>query len=148
MNGCKASSAFTLLHRFWALFQARRWAEAQALLAPGACCQWWATRERFEGAASVVHVNAVYPEGWQIFLLELNELPDGRVLSLVRVDHGERSFYANSYARVDGGRIQSLDEYWSDTQPPPAWRNDPAQPLPGRQAMPLDTRTGLSLTLD
>jgi len=148
MSDGKAGPASTLLHRFWALFQARRWAEAQTLLAPEAHCQWWATRECFDGAGAVVHVNAVYPEGWQIFLLELTELPDGRVLSLLRVDHGGGSHYANSYARVEGGRIQSLDEYWSDTQPPPAWRCDPAQPLPGRREMPFDTRTGLPLTLD
>ncbi|QPF76087.1 nuclear transport factor 2 family protein [Roseateles sp. DAIF2] len=132
-----------LVRRFWALYQARRWAEAQALLAPEACCTWWATRERFIGAAAVVHVNAVYPEGWTIRLLELRALSAGRVHSLVRVDHGEASFYANSFFTLEGGRIAGLDEYWSDVQAPPSWR----QGLPGRGDLPADMRPGLDLSL-
>ena len=134
-----------LVQRFWALYQARRWAEAQSLLAPHAECLWWATQERFRGADAVVHVNAVYPEGWTLHLLDLQPLRDGRVLSLVRVDQDGNSFYANSYFHVRDGLIQQIDEYWSDVQPAPAWRRDPLAPLPGRAAMPADRRQGLPL---
>lgn len=141
------SGGETLVQRFWALYQARRWAEAQALLAPHAECLWWTTSERFRGAASVVHVNAVYPEGWVIRLIEVQALKDGRVLSLVRVDQAGHSFYANSYFHVRDGLIQQIDEYWSDVQAPPPWRRDPEAPLPGASALPVDRRQGLSLAL-
>ncbi len=134
-----------LVQRFWALYQARRWAEAQALLAPPAECLWWATQERFRGADAIVHVNAVYPEGWTIHLLDLQALADGRVLSLVRVDQDGHSFYANSYFHVRDGLIQQIDEYWSDVQAAPAWRRDPLAPLVGRSALPADRRHGLPL---
>ncbi|HLO94270.1 MAG TPA: hypothetical protein VK195_08130, partial [Burkholderiaceae bacterium] len=114
------AEAVALVQRFWALYQARRWADAQALLAPPAECLWWATQERFRGADAVVHVNAVYPEGWTLHLLDLQPLPDGRVLSLVRVDQDGHSFYANSYFHVREGLIQQIDEYWSDVQAAPA----------------------------
>ncbi|MDT9001016.1 hypothetical protein RQP53_17190 [Paucibacter sp. APW11] len=140
--------AEALVRRFWALYQARRWAEAQALLAEQAVCDWPATLERYVGAAEVVHVNAVYPEGWSIHLLELNTLTDGRVHALVRVDQGEASFYANGFYRVSGDRIAGLSEYWSDVQPAPAWRRDPSAPLPGQQRLPRDERQGLDLALD
>lgn len=139
--------AEALVQRFWSFYQARRWAEAQALLAPHAECLWWATQERFRGAPSVVHVNAVYPEGWSIHLLDVQALKDGRVLSLVRVDQDARSFYANSYFHVRDGLIQQIDEYWSDVQAAPAWRRDPQAPLPGATTLPPDRRCGLPLTL-
>ncbi|MFN5049170.1 hypothetical protein [Roseateles sp.] len=133
-----------LVQRFWALYQARRWGEARELLHPQACCQWWATAERFVGAAAVVHVNEIYPEGWSLHLLALHSLAPGQVLSLLRVDQDGRSFYANSYFQLKGGRITALDEYWSDVQAPPAWRQSG---LPGRELLPPDRRQGLSLAL-
>jgi ketosteroid isomerase-like protein len=135
-----------VVHRFWALYQARRWSEAQALLAPHAECLWWTTQERFRGAAAVVHVNAVYPEGWSIHLLDLQALKDGRVLSLVRVDQDGQSFYANSYFHVRDGQIQQIDEYWSDVQAAPTWRRDPQAPLPGASTLPPDRRHGMLLS--
>lgn len=132
-----------LVRCFWALYQARRWGDAQALLAEDASCTWWSTRERFTGAAAIVHVNAIYPEGWRIHLLELHRLDAGRVMSLVRVDHGSASFYAHSVFAVSGGRITALDEYWADVAAPPAWRGQ----LPGRDMLPADQRPGLDLGL-
>jgi len=129
------------IHRFWALIEARRWDEVRALLSPAAQATWWVTRERFDGAAAFVRVNAVYPEGWALRLLECNALADGRVHSLVRVDHGEASFYANSFFTLAAGLIVRIDEYWSDVQAAPSWREG----LPGRAALTVDTRTGLPL---
>lgn len=153
------TSSLELVRRFWALYQARRWNEARGLLSPAAHCLWWATAERFEGAAAVVHVNAVYPEGWTIHLLELNRLESAdesglqgvmpstqRVHSLVRVDQDGRSFYANSFFSITAGRIHAIEEYWADTQSPPAWRTPEA--LPGLQFMKTDRRPGLSLELE
>jgi hypothetical protein len=134
-----------LVRRFWALYQARRWPEAQALLSPVAQCHWWSTREQFSGAAAIVHVNAVYPQGWTLHLLELNPLGPQRVHSLVRVDHDGAVFYANSFFALQGGLIAGLDEYWSDGQPAPDWRV-PGQ-MPGLQTLPPDDRPGLDLSL-
>lgn len=145
LAGAAPDAALDTVHRFWACYQARRWAEAQALLAPQAICRWWTTGERFEGAAAIVHVNAVYPEGWALHLLELRALAAAQVHSLVRVDHGDAQFYANSFFQLSDGRIASIDEYWSDVQAAPGWRQDGA--LPGRHAMPRDQRGGLDLRL-
>lgn len=127
--------------RFWAAYQARDWVAAQALLAPGVQCRWWATHERFDGAAAMVGVNAVYPEGWRIHLLELHGLGDGRALSLVRVDHEGMSFWATSFFTLQAGLVAAIDEYWSDAAEAPAWRQD----LVGRYLEEPDARTGLPL---
>ncbi len=126
---------------FWARYQARDWAGAEALLHPQASCRWRATRERFDGPAAIVHVNAVYPEGWGIHLLELHRLAPQLVLSLVRVDQEGRSYWAHSYFRFEQEWIAQIDEYWSDATEAPAWREG----LPGRSLTPPDARPGLPL---
>lgn len=126
------TQALTLARQLWTLYQARRWQEAQALFAPDAICDWPATRERFSGAAAIVHVNAVYPEGWTIHMLDAQPLPDGRAITLVRVDQDGQSFHATSFFTASDARITHLVEYWADTLPAPAWREG----LPGRSPLP------------
>ena len=103
-------------------------------------CRWWATGECFEGAAAVVKVNAVYPEGWTIHLLELHALAPERVLSLVRVEQAGVAFWAHSHFRVDEAGIASIDEYWSDQAEAPSWRQGLGQRMPAddRPGLPLD----------
>lgn len=133
------SPALRQVGRYWAAIQARDWTLARAQLAPDVVCRWWATGERFDGADAVIRVNAVYPEGWTIFLLELQPLGDGRVLSLVRVEQGGRRFWANSHVQLGPTGILAIDEYWADQAEPPAWR-------PGlSHALAPDARPGLSL---
>ena len=63
-----------------------------------------------------------FPEGWTLHLIEAERLEDGRVMSVVRVDHGPDSFFATSFFRVDDGLILGIDEYWATVEPPPPWR--------------------------
>lgn len=106
----------------WSAFQARDWAAARALLRGDLKATWWTSGERFDGADAFVEVQAKYPEGWTIQLIECERLEDGRVMSLVRVDHAPDVFYATSFFRVDNGLIMGIDEYWATAEAPPAWR--------------------------
>ena len=126
---------------YWALLQARDWAGAEALLHPNAACRWRATRERFDGAAAIVGVNAAYPEGWAIRLLALHRLGPDEALSVVRVDHNSRAFWAHSHIRFEGEWIAHIDEYWADEQAAPAWRDGSL----GRTLTPADARPGWPL---
>ncbi|MBI6546795.1 MAG: nuclear transport factor 2 family protein [Cyanobacteria bacterium NC_groundwater_1444_Ag_S-0.65um_54_12] len=104
--------------------QARDWVAAEVLFLPDAVMTWWTTSERFEGAKAIIHVNAVYPEGWSITVEHINPLADGRVHSVIQVDQSPRSFYANSIFRFCDGRIAQLDEWWATVEEPPVWRSD------------------------
>ena len=121
-----ASPSLRTVRAMWAAFQARDWAAARALLRPELQATWWTSGERFAGADAFIAANARYPEGWAISLIELAHLQDGRVLSIVRVDHAPQRFLATSLFRVDDGRIASIDEYWATVEEPPAWRTPQA----------------------
>lgn len=110
------------VHSLWSLFQARDWAGARRLLADAATLTWHASGERLLDADAIIRVNAVYPEGWSLRVIEVNALLDGRVHSVVEVTHPPGRFFANSLFGFDGDRIARVDEYWSSVEPPPAWR--------------------------
>lgn len=111
-----------------AAFEARDWTAARALLHADVQASWWTSGERFNGADAFVELQARYPEGWHIHLIELAHLQDGRVFSIVRVDHPPQVFFATSLFRVDDGLIAGVDEYWATVEAPLAWR----EALPGR----------------
>jgi GNAT superfamily N-acetyltransferase len=112
----------------WHAFQARDWDAAQRLMRTDMQAHWWTSGERFETAAAFVEAQRRYPEGWSIRLIECERLEDGRVMSLVRVDHAPAVYYATSFFKVDDGLIIGIDEYWATAEAPPAWRNPPAIP--------------------
>lgn len=125
------------LRALWAAVQVRDWQAMRALLHDRLQATWWTSGERFNGAQAFVDVQACYPEGWTLHVLEVARLDDGRVLSLLRVDHPPQHFFATSIARVDDGRVATIDEYWATGEAPPAWRTPAA--FPGLQRFdPLD----------
>jgi ribosomal protein S18 acetylase RimI-like enzyme len=117
-----------VVRAMWSAFQARDWAKARTLLRDDLKAVWWVSGERFDGADAFIAAQVAYPEGWKIQLIECERLEDGRVMSLVRVDHAPNVFYATSFFRVDDGLIIGLDEYWATMEPPPAWRTPEAIP--------------------
>ncbi len=123
-----ATPSVRAVHRFWAALQARDWHKARSLLFDDVQTVWWTSGERIQGADALIDVNARYPEGWTIHLLEVEHLQDGRVMSLARVNHPPLQFFATSFFRVDDGRIAGVDEYWATVEAPPAWRSPDAFP--------------------
>ena len=106
----------------WSLFEVRDWATARRLFVDNATMTWHTSGERMLDADAIIRVNAAYPEGWNIRVIEVNALQDGRVHSVVEVSHPPAKFIANSVFRFESGRIARVDEYWSTVEPPPAWR--------------------------
>jgi len=110
----------------WAAVQARDWAAMRRVLKHDLQVTWWTSGERFASADAYVEVQRRYPEGWTIRLLEAQRLDDGRVLSVVRVDHPPQRFFCTAVARVEDGLIGALDEYWATLEAPPDWRTPAA----------------------
>ncbi|MEK8032007.1 hypothetical protein AACH06_14370 [Ideonella sp. DXS29W] len=111
-----------MVRALWQRFEARDWAGARALFRDDAKLHWPTSGEHFDDADSAIKVQAVYPEGWSIHVIEVNALADGRVHSTVMVTHGDDRFFANSLFRFDRGLIAEITEYWGTFEAPPAWR--------------------------
>jgi hypothetical protein len=107
---------------FVAMKAARDWARATALLRGDLQVTWWSSGERFDGPTGFVRAQARYPDGWGIQLIEVSPLQDGRVVSVVRVDHPPQCFFATSFFHLEDGLIFAIDEYWATAEEPPAWR--------------------------
>ena len=106
----------------WASFQARDWVAARALLADDAKMYRRASGEHLLDADAIIRVNAIYPEGWTLQILQVTPLADGRVHSLVEVGHGDQRFLAHTLWRFVGPLIVQADETWATVEAPPAWR--------------------------
>ncbi|NRF66019.1 GNAT family N-acetyltransferase [Aquincola sp. S2] len=111
-----------LVRTLWASFEARDWAGARALFADDAHLYWIASGEHLDDADAIIRVNAIYPEGWAIHVHEVTPMADGRVHSLVQVNHGDGRFFAHSLWRFAAGRIVDVHETWGQFEAPPAWR--------------------------
>lgn len=112
-----------VVSQVWSLFQARDWAAARALMHDDLQVQWWASGETLRGADTYIAVNAEYPEGWTIRLVETSLLADGRVLALARVDHPPHgTFLVQQTMRVRDGRLLQGAELWATCEAAPAWR--------------------------
>ncbi len=117
-----------VVRQFWAEIQLRDWIAARALLRADFQAQWWTSGERFESAAAYIEVQERYPEGWVIHVLECQQLDDGRVHSLLRIDHDPTSFFATVFCTVQEGLITRSEEYWATAEEPPAWRTQAQMP--------------------
>jgi hypothetical protein len=115
------------VERLWRAFEGRDWLDARGVLVDRCTMTWHTSGERFLDADAVIRVNAVYPEGWALRVVEINALDDGRVHSVIEVRHAPARFLANSLFHFDGALIDSIDEYWATAEVPPAWRD--AAPL-------------------
>ena len=96
------------------------------MLADDARMFWRASGEHLLDADAIVRVNAIYPEGWVLNVLEVTPLSDGRVHSMVEVRHASQRFIAHTLWRFDGPLIVHADETWATAEPPPAWRTPEA----------------------
>ncbi len=122
LNSDDAAHRAATVHALWAAFQARSWPVARALLADDATMFWRASGEHFLDAHAIIRVNAIYPEGWTLRVLEVTAMVDGRVHSAVAVQHGEMRFLAHTLWRFEGLLIRQIDETWATAEEPPAWR--------------------------
>ncbi len=106
----------------WQRLEARDWVGARALLHDTATLHWVSSGEHFDDADAVIRVQALYPQGGSLRVVEVNPFADGRVHSLVEVTHGAQRFFANSLFRLEAGLIIDTTRYRAPFEAPPAWR--------------------------
>jgi hypothetical protein len=126
-----------IVRALWAHFQARDWAAARALLHDDAAMHWLSSGEHFDDADAIVQVQRIYPEGWTIRVIAVDEMKNGDVLSVVEVSHPPLRFIANSRFQIEAGRIRRISETWATVEAPPAWRT--AEAIGAYRREPLES---------
>ena len=116
-------SGTDIVRTFWACLQARHWTRARALLHDDATMHWASSGEHFDNADAIIRVQVIYPEGWSIKVISVDEHVSGDVHSLVEVTQGAMQFFANSRFRLEAGSIRAITEYWATFEAPPDWRS-------------------------
>ena len=111
-----------LVRAMWAHAQARDWAGMRAAFCDDAVLHWPVTGERFDGADTIVRVNAEYPEGWALVVKAVDALTDGRVHALVEVTQDGVTYFNHARCSFRGTRIAEATEHWATAEAPPAWR--------------------------
>ncbi|MBE5802102.1 MAG: nuclear transport factor 2 family protein [Clostridiales bacterium] len=93
-----------------------------AFFSQDAVVRWHCSNERFT-AAEFVRANCEYPGSWAGEMERHEDLGDLQI-TVMRVfpQDGTASFHVTSFFTLRDGRIESLDEYWADDGPAPAWR--------------------------
>jgi len=89
---------------------------------PEAEIRWHCTNEAFT-LEEYLRANCEYPGSWEGEVERQEVLGDRAVtVAQVRPAGGGPTFHAVSFFRLAEGKILSLDEYWGDDGPAPAWR--------------------------
>lgn len=114
----------TVIRSLWEQIDARNWDGLHDLLAPQVQIHWPASREIITGRESFVAVQAEYPDGWSIELLDAIAA-GGRGATEVQVPFtGGEMFRVSSWWTVENGLITAGTEYWISIgqDESPQWR--------------------------
>ena len=112
-----------VVRQLWERIDARDWDGLAALLAEDVRLEYPHTGERFSGRSNVVAINAEYPEGWAIYVLQI--LADGdTVVSEVSVPMDGVESRAVTIWTVRDGLVAEATEYWTTAggDAAPEWR--------------------------
>ncbi|GAA1436106.1 nuclear transport factor 2 family protein [Microlunatus lacustris] len=120
-----------LITQLWTCIDRRDWRGLGETLHEDVTLEYPVTGEAFRGRATVVAINAQYPEGWSIQVLRV--IADGEdVVSEVEVPMaGVGVFRVASFWTVRSDHVVHAREYWTSLQAEegPTWRRpyrDPA----------------------
>lgn len=106
--------------QFWKDIHQQCWDSLASYFHEYAVINWHNTNEQFT-VDEFVRVNAQYPGDWLIEVERMAYEGD-LVISVVRVYDKTISFHATSFFTFRDSKILALDEYWSNDEKAPEWR--------------------------
>ena len=110
------------LYRFWRSVLQQDAPALAKYFHSNALIRWHCTNEQFT-AEEFIKVNCDYPGQWDGHIDRLEQSGD-LFITVTCVYSADRvcCFHVTSFFRIKDQKILSLDEYWADDGPPPAWR--------------------------
>ena len=109
---------------YWQAVLARDREKLASFFWDDAVIRWHNTDECFT-VPEFIRANCDYPGSWE-GTVERMEGQGDLIITVTHVyDKGRTvSFHAVTFLHLRDGKIQTVDEYWSDDGPPPRWRQD------------------------
>jgi hypothetical protein len=114
----------TIVERFWRSMEARDWAAARALLAPGFVCVWPQSNEQFPSPDAFMAMNEAHPApDWHVASIAVQS-GEREVVAEVLVTNAAGADIAVGFYVVHDGLISGAREYWIErtSEPTPSWR--------------------------
>jgi hypothetical protein len=112
----------SFIKQYWECVAEQDCIELRKFFSEYACIRWHNTNEQFN-TYEFIRANCEYPGTWT-GVVERIEQNKNTVISVTRISSEELSFHVISFFTIKGGRIETLDEYWSDDGAAPQWRTD------------------------
>lgn len=110
------------IERFWQAVVRQDACRLKGYFAADAKICWHNTNELFT-VDEFICANCAYPNRWGGEVERIEQLGDLTItVSHVYAQDGSASFHAVSFFRIRDDKICSIDEYWGDDGPAPAWR--------------------------
>ena len=114
----------SLVTHLWASFDARRFRDALAVLAPDFEARWPQTREVIRGAEAFVALNEAYPGQWRCRLQRIDPVTPTRVAALVEISDATagsapQTLFAIGFYDMADGHLVRAEEYFADCTEPP-----------------------------
>ncbi len=110
------------VNNFWKVVLAQDRGKLESYFLKDASIKWHCTNECFT-VDEYIKANCDYPGDWDGEIERIENLGD-TIISAVRVFPKDKSmsFHVVSFISLRDGKIQSMDEYWSDDTDVPLWR--------------------------
>ena len=111
-----------LVKKFLKLFSEQKWEESKSLLDDKLIVHYPQSREKMIGPGNFVELNKNYPGNHKIEVLRAESIGEQVVTTVwITADTGQKTF-ANSYYKIEEGKIISIEEYWAEPYSAPEWR--------------------------
>ena len=127
------------IHAFWQAVLQQNADAIRPFFHSDAIIRWHCSNECFT-VDEFIRANCEYPGNWDGEILRTEQC-GSTLITAVRVYPVERSadYYVTSFFRLDDGRIKSVDEFWADASPAPAWRQEMhiGKPIRNNKERPL-----------
>ncbi len=108
--------------KFWQAVVRQDARQRKEYFAADAQIRWHNTNELFT-ADEFIRANCAYPGRWGGEVERIEQRGDLTItVTRVYAQDGSASFHAVSFLRIKDEKIHSIDEYWGDDGPAPAWR--------------------------
>lgn len=111
------------LEQYWQAVAKQDAAAIEPFFAPSAIIRWQDSNEQFTVDEFII-ANCEYPDSWAGVIVRFDQHDDNHITTVTKITNtlNNMAFFVVSFFQLEGGKIMTLDEYWSEIGEAPTWR--------------------------